>query len=90
LRGDLDSNQHVNNAIFAGWALETVPDEIAIGTLAELEISFRAEILYGESILSRCIETDPGICLHQIVNKKDGRELARMRTRWTASGGHTK
>jgi len=91
LRGDLDTNHHVNNAIYAGWALETVPDEIAAGTLIELEISFRAEVLYGETVLSRCVVTGPGLCLHQIVNKKDGRELARLRTRWTGkatqSGG---
>ena len=94
LRGDLDTNHHVNNAIFAGWALETVPDEIAAGTLTELEISFRAEVLYGESVLSRCVVTEPGLCLHQIVNQKDGRELARLRTRWTAkatqSGGQSR
>jgi acyl-ACP thioesterase len=91
LRSDLDTNHHVNNAIFAGWALESVPDEIAAGTLIELEISFRAEVLYGETILSRCVVTGPGLCLHQIVNKKNGRELARLRTRWTGkptqSGG---
>jgi medium-chain acyl-[acyl-carrier-protein] hydrolase len=93
LRGDLDTNHHVNNAIYAAWALETVPDEIAAGTLIELEISFRAEVLYGETVLSRCVVAGPGICLHQIVNHKDGRELARLRTRWTAkdtlSGGHS-
>ena len=92
LRGDLDTNHHVNNAIFAGWALESVPDEIAAGTLTELEISFKAEVLYGETILSRCVVTEPGLCLHQIVNRKDGRELARLRTRWTGKvthpGGH--
>jgi acyl-ACP thioesterase len=91
LRGDLDTNHHVNNAIYAGWALETVPDEIAAGTLIELEISFRAEVLYGEHVLSRCFVTEPGVCLHQIVSQKNGRELARLRTRWTGkatpSGG---
>jgi acyl-ACP thioesterase len=89
LRSDLDTNHHVNNAIFAGWALETVPDEIAAGTLTELEISFRAEVLYGETVLSRCVVTGPGLCLHQIVNKKDGRELARLRTRWICNATQT-
>jgi acyl-ACP thioesterase len=92
-RSDLDSNHHVNNAIFAGWALETVPDEIATGILTELEISFRAEVRYGETVLSRCVVTGPGLCLHQIANKNDGRELARLRTRWTGksiqSGGQS-
>jgi len=93
LRGDLDTNHHVNNAIYAAWALEAIPDDIAAGTLTELEISFRAEVLYGETVLSRCVVTEPGLCLHQIVNQKDGRELARLRTRWTGkdtlSGGHS-
>jgi acyl-ACP thioesterase len=88
LRSDLDTNHHVNNAIYAGWALETVPEEIAAGTLNELEISFRAEVLYGEAVLSRCVVTGPGLCLHQIINKKDGRELARLRTRWTTRATH--
>ena len=87
LRSDLDSNQHVNNAIFAGWALETVPDDIASGTLTELEISFRAEVHYGETVLSRCAVIGPELCLHQIVNTTDGKELARLRTRWTPPGG---
>ena len=89
LRSDLDSNQHVNNAIYAGWALETVPDGIAAGTLAELEISFRAEVRYGETVLSRCAVIAPELCLHQIVNQTDGKELARLRTRWTPPGGTT-
>lgn len=87
LRSDLDSNHHVNNAVFAGWALETVPDEIAAGVMTELEISFRAEALYGDTVISRCAVTEPGICLHQIINKQDSKELARLRTRWTTMQG---
>jgi medium-chain acyl-[acyl-carrier-protein] hydrolase len=85
LRADLDLNHHVNNTVFARWALEAVPDEIATGTLSELEISFRAEALYGETVISRCAIQESGAspcCLHQIVNQRDNRELARLRTRW--------
>lgn len=89
LRGDLDSNHHVNNAIFAGWALETIPDQIAAGTLTELEIAFRAEALYGQTVRSRCAVTEAGLCLHQIVNEQDNRELARLRTRWTGHDTHS-
>lgn len=88
LRSDLDLNHHVNNTIYAGWALETVPDSVAEGSLAELEISFRAEAVYGESVVSRCavVETGPPAhCLHQIVRCGDGRELTRLRTRWRAA-----
>ncbi|HEY3308289.1 MAG TPA: acyl-ACP thioesterase domain-containing protein [Desulfuromonadaceae bacterium] len=86
LRGDLDINQHVNNAIYVGWALEAVPEEIALGCLTELEVSFRAEALYGETVLSRCNVVQSGTstcCIHQIINQQDNRELARLRTRWS-------
>jgi acyl-ACP thioesterase len=84
-RADLDLNHHVNNTVFAGWALEGAPDDIASACLTELEISFRAEALYGETVVSRCAVLDSGAspcCLHQIVNQGDSRELARLRTRW--------
>lgn len=84
-RSDQDSNRHVNNAVYADWALEAVPDRIADMHLYSLEISFRAESLYGDDILSRCAtQTSPqsAECLHQIVNARDGRELARLRTCW--------
>jgi acyl-ACP thioesterase len=87
LRGDLDSNQHVNNAIFAGWALESVPDAVAAGSLAELEISFRAEVLYGDTVTSRCALIQPDTCLHQIANTRDNRELARLKTSWNPKNG---
>lgn len=85
LRSDLDSNRHVNNTIYAGWALETVPDQVAERALTELEISFRAEALYGDTVLSCCAVADGEAqvtCLHQIVDRNDGRELARLRSRW--------
>jgi len=85
LRADLDINHHVNNTVFAGWAMEAVPDGIADGALTELEIAFRAEALYGEAITSRCAVVEEGetpCCLHQVVNSRDNKELARLRTRW--------
>ena len=88
LRSNLDLNNHVNNTVYAAWALETVPDAIAAGNLTELEIAFRAEVLYGDTIISRCSLEETGttsLCLHQIVNQRDGRELARLRTRWSSN-----
>lgn len=91
LRSDLDINHHVNNTIYAGWALEAVPDDVAAGRLTELEISFRAEALYGDSVLSRCSTSwlaGNAECLHQIVDSRDGRELARLRTCWRGTAQH--
>ena len=83
LRGDLDTNRHVNNTVYAGWALETIPEEIdSTCRLADLEIAFRAEALYGDTIVARTARTDEACYLHRIENAGDGRELARLRTRW--------
>lgn len=84
LRNDLDTNHHVNNTVYVGWALESLPEEIVSGQLVELEISFRAEALHGERVIARsATEPIPGEwCLHQIIHAEDKRELARLRTRW--------
>ncbi|GFE62177.1 acyl-[acyl-carrier-protein] thioesterase [Geobacter sp. AOG2] len=85
LRSDLDMNHHVNNTIYAGWALEAVPDAVASDSLQELEIVFRAEARRGDNVVSRCAIAETGpptCCLHQITNREDGKELARLRTRW--------
>jgi acyl-ACP thioesterase len=84
-RSDQDSNQHVNNTVYTDWALEAVPDDVAAGHLCSLEVSYRAEALYGDSIFSQCVVTRSGEdteCLHRIVNSLDRRELARLRSRW--------
>ncbi|MFZ4859242.1 MAG: acyl-[acyl-carrier-protein] thioesterase [Desulfuromonadaceae bacterium] len=83
LRGDLDTNRHVNNTVYAGWALETIPEETdSAFRLANLEITFRAEALYGDTIVARTARSDEECFLHRIENASDGRELARLRTRW--------
>ena len=84
-RSDQDSNHHVNNTVYADWALEAVPDDVAADHLQSLEVSFRAEALYGHGILSQCVVKRSGSeaeCLHRIVDSRDRRELARLRTRW--------
>lgn len=84
LRGDLDLNRHVNNTVYAGWALETIPEEVDNACrLSGIEISFRAEALYGDTIVVRTSRGEGEHCyLHCIANGSDGRELARLRTRW--------
>ena len=85
-RGDLDINNHVNNVVYAGWALETVPRVIADeNRLLDLEIAYRAEALYGETVVARSTlmaEAEEVAVLHQIVRPEDNAELARVITRW--------
>lgn len=85
-RADLDINQHVNNAVYAGWLLETVP-EITWGRsrLAAIELGFRAEAFAGEEVTSRCepLDSSGGDCfVHQLRAVTDGRELVRARSCW--------
>ena len=83
----IDWNRHVNNAVYVQWALEAVPPDILRGRRPmEIEVSYRAEALYGDEVLSaarRVPEEGPGpVFLHQILNAATGAELARLRTRW--------
>jgi acyl-ACP thioesterase len=83
----LDWNRHVNNAVYVQWALEGVPPEILMGSRpSDIEVSYRAEALYGDEVLSavqRVRDDGPGaVFLHQILNAATGAELARLRTRW--------
>lgn len=84
LRGDLDINRHVNNTVYVGWALETIPEEIDSSCrLASIEIVFRAEALYGDTIIARTAPgEETGCYIHRIESAADGRELARLRTWW--------
>jgi medium-chain acyl-[acyl-carrier-protein] hydrolase len=83
----LDWNRHVNNAVYVQWALEAVPEDILMRRRpSDIEVSYRAEAVYGEEVLSaaqRVPGEDPGpLFLHQILNASTGAELARLRTRW--------
>ncbi len=88
-RGDLDINRHANNVVYAAWALETVPVAVAEGCLlAGVEIAYRAEVFYGETVVARCQRLAGGgepSFLHQLVRREDGAELTRLVTRWRTS-----
>jgi medium-chain acyl-[acyl-carrier-protein] hydrolase len=89
---DLDLNLHVNHTVYAGWALETVPDEILdCFNPSEIEISYHAEAFRGDTIVARSRQIDISdfpLFLHQLLNQKDGRELTRLKTAWrTADAG---
>jgi len=85
--GHLDGNRHVNNAVYVQWALEAVPPEVLLNRRpVDIEVSYRAEALYGEEVISAVqqvpeVKPEPAF-LHQILNAATGVELARLRTRW--------
>lgn len=87
LRGDLDVNRHVNNAVYVAWALESAVGRFGrTAQPAEVEVLFRAEAFAGDVVLARCAAERGAPAreplLHSLASAADGRELARLRTRW--------
>lgn len=88
-RSDLDINHHVNNAVYVRWALDSVPADLAESLRpAAVEAAYRAEALAGDAVLVRTAPAPDRaadvVFLHQVLREADGKELARLRTRWTA------
>lgn len=84
-RSDIDLNRHVNNVNYLIWAMEAVPDEVALTKRPyEVDLVFRNETHYGEEIISRCspIEGDGSSFQHRIDRSSDGKEVFLAVTRW--------
>ncbi len=84
---DIDANLHVTNTSYLAWAVEAVPRDVWQGSrLASVEVQFTAETRYGTAILSRLAASGEGAFAHAIVREEDGKELARLATRWVGRG----
>ena len=84
-RGEIDMNLHANQTAYVAWAVEALPEETwREGRLVALEVAFLAEARYPAEIVSRCsrAEEGDGVFHHRLLSATDGRELARLRTRW--------
>jgi len=82
---DLDINQHVNNASFVEWLVESVPVRVLnTSVLAELEINFMAEAFYEDHILAAChpLDSQNTSFHHSLIRQQDNQELVRARTVW--------
>ncbi len=85
-RAEVDINLHANQSAYIDWAIDAVPDETWLHKrLADLEITFISEVRQGEEIRSVASEIEAGLFLHRLTRRSDGRDLARLRTRWVAS-----
>ena len=83
---DLDLNGHVNNAIYVGWAVETVPEDFYRKQRPEhIDVVFHKESLYGDTILSRTqilVKKKSFETLHTILGNNGTIELARINILW--------
>jgi len=86
---DLDVHQHVNNARYIEWILDSYSFEMnQTHHITTFEINFLAESNYGDglSIRSERRKDSSPTFLHAIVRKEDGRELCRARVKWKKAG----
>jgi len=84
---DLDMHQHVNNARYIEWVLDSYSLEMnQTHQITTFEINFLAESNCGDelSIQSEQPKDSKSTFLHRMVRKEDGRELCRARVRWKA------
>jgi medium-chain acyl-[acyl-carrier-protein] hydrolase len=82
---DIDTNQHVNNAKYIAWAIETIPMEMILKyTLKNIKVTYEKETTYGDEVRV-CTElkndNNQVICFHKIINKED-KELTLLKTTW--------
>ena len=85
---DIDVNQHVNNANYLDWVLQSAPgagDKTRLSEgLQRFEINFKSEARLGDVLEARCAAL-PGLdnaFAHSVYNLADGREVVRAFTQW--------
>lgn len=88
-RGDIDTNNHVNNTKYLEWILEAVPEEVYTGQrLSSLQIEYRKELTQGMLIASKStsktnIDTGHTTVDHSILSEDGQVTHAVARTLWT-------
>lgn len=81
---DIDINQHVNNANYLTWALETLDFEFrANNRINELEIQYKKEMKYGSDALSLVeINKNPMTTIHNLKTTDTNEDLCYIRIHW--------
>jgi len=80
----LDMYTHVNHVFYIQWALDSVSPGIENGILPfSIEAVFKAEAVAGDRLVAALGPTKTtGTWLHSITREVDGKEVARLRTKW--------
>jgi len=79
---DIDLNRHVTNTSYLGWALESVSEASWVAERAcAVEVHYLAEGRLGDSVVVRTGGSG-GERAHAVLREADGKDLARVRTRW--------
>ena len=81
---DCDLYRHVNNVKYIQWCAEALPsDFLKNHVLHEIDINFRAEANFGDTLTSKAVK-GPGesAFYHAITDSKGTRDLVRMKSVW--------
>lgn len=79
---DIDSNNHVNNAVYPLWASEALDNNFRnTHIIQEMEISFKKPAIYGEHVTISTQQSDLE-SIHLLSNSETAQELARVKFIW--------
>lgn len=80
---DIDGNDHVNNLVYVDWVLESIPIEFRDAhSLRELQLTYRKQVLFPETVVSRCADSGGGIYSHEILEESSQELRAWAITKW--------
>jgi len=83
---ELDFNRHVNNSVYAIWALESVPPDILTSFRPKrIILNYIGESLYGDRILSNTQQLNSApfpVFLHSLGSERSQKEITRIQTIW--------
>ena len=89
MRSHIDLNGHVNNVHYVTWMLESVPSGTADAkSLRDIEIVYRSETLYGETVSTRCAPLGEGRFAHRVCTPDGGRDHIVATTSWVPRTRH--
>ena len=79
---DIDVNNHVNNATYILWALETLSaDFVQSKKIKNLDINFKKEIKFGNNVVSQ-VQINDNQTLHYIKNAATNEDLCSIMISW--------
>ena len=79
----LDKNNHVNNSVYVFWAYDNLyPETTSSGRLKELEINYKKQAFFGQTVECRSFQEGEGHYFQEIRLKDSGDTLALLRSVW--------
>lgn len=78
---DIDVNKHANNCNYIIWALETLTFEERTRKIKTLDVNYKKEITYGETVVSQ-VEIKENQTNHVLKNAKTDDVLCSVLVEW--------